>query len=492
VEPYIADLASRLAQGRSITTTSVLADGRIVAAVKRPMEGGGWVGTFDDVTERRNSEAKIEHLAHYDAVTGLANRNLFKERIEECLARLRRSGTELAIFLLDFDKFKAVNDVLGHQAGDALLKAVGDRIKASIREVDVVARLGGDEFVVNILPGADALKDGAEKLAARLIDVIGAPYEIEGQRVVIGCSIGIALAPAHGDKRDELLRNADLALYESKKSGRNRFPFYDETLKAEANSRSSLENDLRAAIWREEFELFYQPVVAIETGHIKAVEALVRWRHPTKGLIAPGEFIALAEETGLIVKLGELIITKACHDAMKMPEGIKVAVNVSPVQFSKSNVVDTVLVALIGSHLPPERLELEITEGLLLTKSDENLETLHRLRNLGVAIALDDFGVGYSSLSYLTSFPFDKVKIDKLFIERLDRPETKAVVSLIVQLLRTLTLATVAEGIETKTQLAEIMALGIELGQGNLFHEPAPLADLDLTVIHSRCDAKAA
>jgi diguanylate cyclase (GGDEF)-like protein/PAS domain S-box-containing protein len=447
------------------------------------------IALIDDITERKNSQEKIERLALYDALTDLANRNLFREKVEESLARLRRLGTEFAIFQLDLDSFKDVNDTYGHQAGDTLLKEVATRIKATIREVDVAARLGGDEFALLILMGQKAIKGGVESLAARLVQAISAPYNIEGQTIVIGCSIGIAFAPKHGDRADEILKNADLALYKAKNEGRNCFRVYDETLKLEADSRNALENDLRQAVWHDEFELNYQPIIENKTGRIRAVETLVRWHHPIKGIIAPAEFIPLAEETGLIVQLGEWIIANACHDAMRMPDGIRVAVNLSPVQFAKSNVVDAVICALVDSQLPPERLEIEITENVLLSATDQNLAALHQLKNLGISISLDDFGVGYSSLSYLTSFPFDKVKVDRSFVEKLDRTETKAVVSSIVQLSRTLKLVSCAEGIESEKQLRDVTSLGIELGQGYFFGLPVPLLELDFSVVHPIADA---
>jgi diguanylate cyclase (GGDEF)-like protein len=396
------------------------------------------------------------------------------------------------VLLLDLDKFKAVNDRLGHQAGDALLCEVAGRLKAAIREVDIAARIGGDEFALIIMPGRDALQEGAATLATRLVDVVSAPYRIEGQSVVIGCSIGVALAPVHGERSDELLRNADLALYKSKNGGRNCFHIYGDEFKLEADNRNALENDLREAIWREEFELFYQPVIDLGSGAVTAVEALVRWRHPVKGLILPDQFIPLAEQTGLIVQMGEWAMVRACRDAMLMPPHIKVAVNLSPVQFAKSNLVEAAIFALVDSQLPPERLELEVTEGVLLQETEQNLEILRQLKNLGVSIALDDFGVGYSSLGYLTSFPFGKVKIDRSFVKRLEKPESKAVISSIVQLSRSLNLVTAAEGIETDSQLAEIQALGVDLGQGFLFGRAEPLADLDFSVVRAMARTRAA
>src|SRR6267378_1369956 len=395
------------------------------------------VSLIDDITERKNSQAKIERLALYDALTDLANRSLFREKVEESLARLRRMG---------------------------------------------------DEFALLILLGREAEKGGAETLAGRLVEILSAPYHIEGQAVVIGCSIGIAFAPKHGDRGDEILKNADLALYNAKNEGRKCFRVYDEKLKTEADSRNALENDLRQAVWCDEFELVYQPIIENKTGRIKAVEALLRWRHPTKGVVSPADFIPLAEETGLIIQLGEWVMAKACHDAMKMPDGIKVAINLSPVQFAKSNIVDAVICALVDSGLPPERLEIEITENVLLRETELNLAALHQLKNLGISISLDDFGVGYSSLSYLTSFPFEKVKVDRSFIEKIDRPEAKAVVASIVQLSRTLKLTSCAEGIETEKQLREVTSLGIEFGQGYLFGEAMPLGKIDFSVIHTKDD----
>jgi diguanylate cyclase (GGDEF)-like protein len=447
---------------------------------------------IDDVTDRRQSEHKIEQLAHYDTLTGLANRNLFKDRIEESLSRLQRLRTEFAVLMVDLDKFKTVNDTLGHQAGDTLLKQVSDRIKGVIREVDIPARLGGDEFALIVLPGEGSLHDGGRTLAARLIDALRAPYEIDGQEAVVGCSIGIAVAPAHGETIDELLRNADLALYKSKDAGGNCFHFYSHEFKAAADKRNALESDLRRAIWREEFEIYYQPVVSTQTERIIAVEALVRWHHPTRGFLGPGEFIGLAEETGLVVPLGEWVLAKACVDAKQMPEEIKIAVNLSPVQFSKSNVLDVVTKALAASQLPAGRLEIEITENVLLKETSQNSETLHDLKNLGVSIALDDFGVGYSSLSYLTSFPFDKVKIDRTFVEKLDRPESRAVIGSIQQLSRTLNLRTCVEGVETESQFRAVVNFGVDLCQGYFFGVPAPLAEIDFGRVRARYASKVA
>jgi diguanylate cyclase (GGDEF)-like protein len=480
--------------GGELPVTTLAGDQRVVTVSRTVVRDSNQkaqylVSLIDDITERKNSQAKIERLALYDALTDLANRNLFREKVEESLARLRRVGNEFAIFQLDLDNFKSVNDTYGHHTGDMLLREVATRIKATVREVDIAARIGGDEFALLILLGREAEKGGAEKLAGRLVEILSAPYQIEGQAVSIGCSIGIAFAPRHGDRGDEILKNADLALYKAKNEGRNCFRIYDEKLKTEADSRNALENDLRQAVWCDEFELVYQPIIENKTGRIRAVEALLRWRHPTKGVVSPADFIPLAEETGLIIQLGEWVMAKACHDAMKMPDEIKVAINLSPVQFAKSNIVDAVICALVDSGLSAERLEIEITENVLLRETEVNLAALHQLKNLGVSISLDDFGVGYSSLSYLTSFPFEKVKVDRSFIEKIDRPEAKAVIASIVQLSRTLKLTSCAEGIETEQQLRDVTSLGIELGQGYLFGEAMPPANIDFSVVHAKDDA---
>lgn len=480
VGAYLIDLKNRLVRSEHISNTVQFPDGRVVYISYGRREGGGWVATHEDITERKASEVRIERLAHYDSLTGLANRNLFKERIDEALARSPGPEAAFAVLLLDLDRFKSVNDALGHQCGDALLKQVASRIKAQIRDVDTAARIGGDEFAVILAPVQASMQDVAATLAARLVRAIAESYHIDGHPVVIGCSIGVAMAPEHGMRVDEILRNADLALYKSKNAGRNCFHIYSAELKAEADQRNVLEIELREAIWREEIEVFYQPVIELGTGRVKSVEALARWRHATMGFIPPAEFIAVAEASGLIVELGNQVLAKACREAVTMPGDVKVAVNLSALQFSGTNLIESVTFALTQSGLPESRLELEITESVFLADTQENLKTLERLKALGVSIALDDFGVGYSSLSYLTAFPFDKVKIDKSFIDRIDRCETVAVLKSIVQLAKTLKLSIVAEGVETSEQVARVHSLGIALGQGYFFSRPEPLANLSL------------
>jgi diguanylate cyclase (GGDEF)-like protein/PAS domain S-box-containing protein len=447
---------------------------------------------IEDITERKIAESRIEHLAHHDALTGLANRHLFRERLDAFLARLSRSNVEFAVLLVDLDGFKAVNDGLGHYAGDALLKEVSVRIREATRGDDLAARLGGDEFALLVAPGNGVSRAGVEAFAGRLIDVVEAPYEIEGQKVVIGCSIGIALAPDHGQSGDELLKCSDIALYKSKNSGRGCFHIYGIELVREGARHNQLENELRQAIWRNELEVYYQPIVDAQTGCIAMMEALVRWRHPQRGLVAPDQFIPLAERSGLIVPLGEWVLTRACRDAAQWPQGIKVAVNLSPIQFAQSRLVDVVAATLLGSRLPPDCLELEITEGVLLKETEQNLAVLRQLKSMGVSISLDDFGVGYSSLSYLTTLPLDKVKIDRSFFEKMDQKETRAVIASIVQLSRSLNLISCAEGIETIAQLGEVRSLGIDVAQGYLFGRPVPLADLKFEPIEIKSASQAA
>ena len=489
---YMTIRAERLSKDKIYSAQHLLSNGRTVAVFNCALENGGWVSTHEDITDRKNSETQIEQMAHFDSLTGLANRNLFKERVEEALERYRRYGGGFSVILLDLDKFKGVNDTLGHQSGDLLLRGVASRIKGAVRDVDLAARLGGDEFAVIVQPGNGGLRERSEALAGRLIEAVSAPYTIDGHPVVVGCSIGIALIPQHGERIDEVLRNADLALYKSKSSGRNCFHIYSSKMKSEADQRSALEIDLREAIWGDQLEVHYQPVIELDTGRVVSVEALARWKHKTKGSIPPSEFIPVAEEAGLIVELGNWIMLKVCHDAMRMPKDIMVAVNLSPIQFAKSNVVEAALFAMADSGLAAERLELEITEGVLLEESEQNLATLRQLKDIGVSIALDDFGIGYSSLAYLTAFPFDKVKIDKSFIDRLDRPETRAVIASIVQLTTSLNRSTVAEGIETQDQLDRVRSLGLKFGQGYLFSRPVPAIELKFEPVSNAAKSNAA
>jgi diguanylate cyclase (GGDEF)-like protein len=402
---------------------------------------------------------------------------------------MSRDGMPFTIFMLDLDRFKGVNDSLGHAAGDMLLKEVACRLRTSIRRTDILARLGGDEFAIIQSESRDdethikVPKDSHEAaivLANRILEQFKQPFDLGGNKVFVGTSIGISLAPADGSEPDDLIKKADLALYETKSSGRNGYSFFDPWMMAEADERHQLEADMRVALARGEFELHYQPIVDAQTRNIVGMEALVRWRHPVHGLILPGRFIGLAEDTGLINPLGEWVLHHACQDAMAWPEHVTVAVNLSAVQFRKSNLLDVVLCALVDSGLPPERLEVEVTETVLLEKESDYITVLHQLRNVGVSVALDDFGTGYSSLSYLKTFRFDKIKIDRSFTRDIgERSDCAAIVCSIVGLGRSLGLLTTAEGVETEQQLDLVRAAGVAQAQGYLFGRPKPFAELD-------------
>jgi diguanylate cyclase (GGDEF)-like protein len=462
--------------------------GRIISVTNRSMSNGGWVSTHEDVTDIRNGEARIRRLAHSDLLTGIPNRSSFIDKLEEARQRLQSDGRSFSLLILDLDRFKDVNDSLGHAVGDALLKETAQRLLAALRSSDVVARLGGDEFAIiqgsQRIPGtggdADAnLREQAIVLANRIIELVGEPYDIDGRKVVIGVSIGIAIAPVDGTAPDELMKKADLALYRIKADGRNGYALFDVELAQAADERHRLEVDLRQGVVRNEFELHYQPVAKIGTRRVCCMEALVRWRHPTLGLITPDRFISLAEDTGLITSMGEWIVQAACLEAARWPSDVKVAVNVSPVQLRKSNLFDVILCALVDSGLPPERLEIEITERVLLDKDGDHLSTLRQLQNLGVSIALDDFGTGYSSLGYLKQFRFDKIKIDRSFTgELLERPECAAIVCAVIGMGRALNIVTVAEGVETEDQMLALRAAGLDQVQGWLIGRPLPACEL--------------
>lgn len=433
---------------------------------------------IEDVTERVRTAQQLTFQAHHDALTGLPNRGFFMQRVDEALTCLARHGDRFTVMLLDLDQFKSVNDSLGHPVGDSLLKAVAQRLQASLREADSIARLGGDEFAILQAVDGDQ-RESAVMLSNRILDVFAATYNVDGNQVVTGTSIGIAFAPEHGANVEQLMKGADLALYRAKSRGRNQFCIFEPSMETEAHSRHSLEIDLRNAIRRSEFEVYYQSVFDIVTQKPCGAEALVRWRQPSKGIVSPAQFIPLAEETGLIVPLGEWVLRTACAAAMTWPADMKVAVNVSPVQFRKGDLVDTVACALVDSGLPPERLELEITESVLLHDNENNLAILAALKSLGVSIVLDDFGTGYSSLSYLKMFPFDKIKIDRSFVSELsNRPDCAAIVCAVINLARILNMVTTAEGVETRDQLLLLRAAGCAFAQGFLLGRPVPGAEV--------------
>ncbi|MEA2988399.1 MAG: hypothetical protein QOG83_1110, partial [Alphaproteobacteria bacterium] len=469
------DFTGRNASG---THFHELSGGRVVASMHRPTSDGGWVATYEDVTERRQAEAKIIHMARHDALTNLPNRVLFREQMEHALAHVDRDQS-LAVLYLDLDRFKSVNDTLGHPVGDALLCAVTDRLQTLVRGNDIVARLGGDEFAI-VQTGAPQ-PTGAKTLATRVIESIAEPFDIEGHQIIIGTSIGVAIAPSDGNEPDQLLRNADMALYRAKAEGRGTYHFFQPAMDAQMQARRILELDLRKALAAGEFELYYQPLIDLANNEISGFEALVRWNHPKRGLVVPGEFIPLAEEIGLIGQLGEWVLRQACLEAAHWDPQLSIAVNLSPVQFRNSTVVLSVVSALGASGLAATRLELEITETVLLQDTASVLDALHQLRVLGVRISMDDFGTGYSSLSYLRSFPFDKIKIDRSFVAELGKKDDcVAIIRAVTGLGGSFGMATTAEGVETEDQLEILRSEGCTQAQGYLFSAPRPAKDIPL------------
>lgn len=452
-------------------------DGRAVSVSHELMADGGWVATYEDVTERRLAEVKIQYLAHHDALTNLPNRRTFHVCLQEKLSKLRRQGDGLAlhsiaVHCIDLDFFKHVNDTLGHPAGDVLLETVGRRLRACVREGDIVARLGGDEFAIIQYAASN---EQAENLAARVLEAIGAPYDLGGRQAVVGASIGIALAQDNMLDAERLYSNADLALYRSKMDGRGTFSFFETGMEADQETRFALELELREALVRREFQVYYQPILTLEQDRVTGYEALLRWQHPERGMIPPDDFIPIAEQTGLITDIGEWVLQQACMDAANWLIPVKVAVNLSPVQFRSHDLVRTVCSALEASNLAPERLELEITESVPLQNDESVLTILHQIRALGVRTVLDDFGTGYSSLSYLRSFPFDKIKVDQSFVRDMSaRPDCLAIVNFVAALARDLGTRTTAEGVETEEQLTLLRASGFTEVQGYLLGRPQP------------------
>jgi diguanylate cyclase (GGDEF)-like protein/PAS domain S-box-containing protein len=441
-----------------------------------------------DITERKEAEARIAHMAHHDALTDMPNRVLLRERMAEALAQRTRNNKFLGMLCLDLDNFKLVNDTLGHPVGDRLLQAVAERIQSVVRKGETAARLGGDEFAV-LVPEASTPEE-VSVLARRLIEVVGEPYKIDDTVVTVGTTVGIAVPPGDGEDADHLLRNADMALYRAKADGKGTYRFFEPEMDARAQARRRLEIDLRTAIAEENLEVHYQPLVDFATDKITGLEALLRWPHPERGSIPPSEFIPLAEETGLITSLGRFVLRRACKDATLWPDGVMLAVNLSPLQFRVGNVFLMVKEALEETGLKASRLDLEITESVLLEKTDQVIASLHALRALGVRISMDDFGTGYSSLSYLRSFPFDKIKIDRSFVRDLESNQgTRAIVRAVLGLAAGLDMKVVAEGIENKQDLAYLMSEGCREGQGFLFSRARPQAEiLKMLTSEKRCD----
>ena len=425
---------------------------------------------------RCGPNSRIRYLGSHDALTGLPNRTLLLDRIGEALARARR-GETFCLHYLDLDKFKSVNDLHGHAIGDLLLEQAVARLRECLRETDTLARIGGDEFVVL---QADLEKpEQAGSLARRFVEAIAEPFDLDGRQAYVGVSVGVSVCPSDGEDADTLLKNADMAMYRSKSEGRNTYRFFELAMDARLQERRLLELDLRRAVANEEFELYYQPQVDAQSEAVTGCEALLRWRHPTRGLVPPNDFISVAEEIGVIVPLGAWVIRQACREAATWPRQIGVAVNLSSQQFKGMALVQTVVSALAAASLSPLRLELEITESVLLADSESTLATLNHLRSLGVRIAMDDFGTGYSSLGYLRSFPFDKIKIDRSFIKDIcEKSDCSAIVQAVASLGAALGMATTAEGVETVEQLGQIRAIGCTEVQGYFFGRPRPANEL--------------
>jgi diguanylate cyclase (GGDEF)-like protein len=456
-------------------------DREVYIVTHEPMADGGWLATYEDVTERRQRDAQIAHMAHHDALTNLPNRVLFMEQLERKLQDASRDNIAVAACFLDLDGFKDVNDTMGHHVGDELLRHVADRLRCCVGVGNVVARFGGDEFAI-VLIQASAEQDILE-LPLQLVSEISKPYLLDGHEIIIGCSIGVSGFPAHSRDAEELVKYADLAMYDAKSGGKGRVRLFRPEMDERLIARKALEADLRKALQRGEMEVYYQPLLTTVTRELCGYEALVRWNHPTRGQISPVEFIPIAEETGLIAALGEWVLRCACTDAVKWPPHLTVAVNLSPIQFRNKNLIQTIVNAVNGTGLDAKRLELEITESVLLDAGAHTQSTLHALKNIGIRIAMDDFGTGYSSLSNLRSFPFDKIKIDRSFVKELtEEKDSQSVVRLITALARTLGMSTTAEGVETEEQFVCLQDIGCTQVQGFLFAKPKPNKELSHAV----------
>jgi diguanylate cyclase (GGDEF)-like protein len=485
VEEFCSSIVRDMSLGRATNQITEAPGGRAIQIINQPLEAGGWVATIEDVTERREAEARITHLAHYDPLTDLPNRALFHQRLALELTRIA-AGEQLAVLYIDIDEFKSVNDTLGHLIGDELLKSVASSLSGCIQGDDFVARLGGDEFAVV----ATAVKSEADiiGLATRIFDAIRMPYECLGHQVTTDASIGVALAPQHGTDLSQILKNADMAMYAAKSAGRRTYRFFEPDMDAQVKARRLLEMDLRQAMSQGALEVYYQPCVDLQDNKITGCEALLRWRHPERGMVSPAEFIPIAEETGLINQIGEWVLTTACAEATTWPADIKIAVNVSPIQFKSGTLALKIVAALAASGLAASRLELEITEAVLIRDDDAALAILHQLRAIGVRIALDDFGTGYSSLSYLQRFPFDKIKIDRCFVTDIEEAEgSSSIVQAVVNIAAARNMTTTAEGVETAQQQHLLRLLGCSEMQGYLFSKPKPAAEIkQLLFSHAR------
>jgi diguanylate cyclase (GGDEF)-like protein len=476
ISDYLASGNQLIAEGQYSSTVETLKNGRIVAVCYQPVAGGGWVATHEDITERQLAEQSIAFMARHDALTRLPNRVLFRESMERAIAMAGR-GAEFAVICLDLDNFKQVNDTLGHPIGDGLLVAVSDRLRTCVRDIDTLARLGGDEFAIVQLGVRQPID--AEGLASRISEAFRQPFDVDGHRVMAGASIGVTIAPGDGVSYEMLMRDADIALYLAKSEGRGTVRFFEPEMDARIHIRRLLELDLQSAIVRSEFELYYQPIICLSANKVIGFEALLRWHHPARGLISPLDFIPVAEETGMIVALGEWVLRTACIAAATWPSELSIAVNLSPIQFRQGNIVATIEASLAASGLRPNRLELEITESVFLRDTVGTLAALNQLRTMGIGVALDDFGTGYSSLSYLHSFPFDKIKIDQTFVRDLmTNKESMSIVRAVIGLGKSLGMKTLAEGVETLGQLNGLRDKGCTEVQGYFFSRPKPASEV--------------
>jgi diguanylate cyclase (GGDEF)-like protein/PAS domain S-box-containing protein len=470
VERYCDDVLRT--NGSSGTVVVDTSDGRLIQVKNEPVPGGGWLATHEDVTERVRAEERITHLAHYDALTDLPNRVSFREYVENRLSK-GRPEDRFAILYIDVDEFKSINDSLGHHVGDELLKCIAFRLRECVDPNDLVARLGGDEFAIVKSEFIEAAE--LATFVENVQRAIRTPATCCGHEVTTDASIGIAVAPDHGSSLEQLVKNADLAMYDAKSSGRRTFRFFAPEMGVRMQARRALELDLREAITAGGFEVHYQPLVDLNSNAVTGCEALLRWNHRERGMVSPAEFIPLAEETGLINELGDWVLAKACSDAVTWPDHVLLAVNVSPVQFKSKALALKVASALARSGLPAQRLELEITEAVLIRDDEEALTTLHQLRDLGVRISLDDFGTGYSSLSYLQRFPFDKIKIDRSFVNDVcEAGGSSPIVQAVVAMALARSMSTTAEGVETEAQRKMLRELGCTQMQGFLFSPAVP------------------
>ncbi len=482
VHQYVESILNDVRTGQVVARRDDTRDGRIIKIINHPIPGGGWVSTHEDVTERSIAERKVEFMASHDALTNLPNRAKLLNAIDREFAQQRRSGEMIALLAIDLDGFKAVNDSLGHPVGDSLLQEVARRLTRQTRASDTVARHGGDEFAVLQTFGERGVEP-ASALAARVVRSVSEPYWIGGHNVTIGASIGIAFGPDDGDTPETLIQSADFALYRAKSEGRNRFRFFEAAMRSEARARLALEGELREAVRLGELEVHYQTIFAAESGEMCGAEALVRWRRGEREAIGPDKFIPIAEATGLIFPIGEWVLRTACRQATQWPPGLRISVNLSPVQFKIGDLVGVVRDCLAQSGLAPGRLELEITESVLIDASERNLAQLRAIKDLGVSIALDDFGTGFSSLGHLRKFPIDVIKIDRSFVRDIaTRPESASTIRAVIDLGKSLGLTTVAEGVETLEQFAQLRRAGCTLVQGFAFSRPRPAPDVDFSM----------